>query len=45
LGLLKNGLRDEEVILKVNNTWVDSFERIDVFLDNLYHGYRLDEVN
>jgi len=46
LGLLKNnGLRDEEIVLKVNNTWVDSFERIDVFLDNLYHGYKLDEVN
>ena len=39
LGLLKNnGLRDEEIVLKVNNTWVDSFERIDVFLDNLYQG-------
>lgn len=45
LGYLKTSLNNENTINKINNTWVDSFEDIPIFLDSIYHGYHLEELN
>jgi len=44
-GLLRNSLRDEELILRIDNAWADSFENVSIFLDSIYDGYKLEDIN
>lgn len=45
LGLLKSGMNTEEMVTRIGNAWVDSYENINTFLDDIYNGYKMNEID